>query len=66
MSDPKLRALTAPALDAAARAALHIAERRARLLEKLREALLRNDSERALMLARRLTGLEEKTAPAVH
>ena len=46
-------------LAAAARAALRISERRAEWLEEMREALLRNETERALMLARRLTGLVE-------
>ena len=66
VSDPKLRALTEAALDSAARAALQIAKSRAGLLEELRGALLRNDIRRVLMLARRLTGLEEEAAPDVH
>ena len=64
--DPKLRALTEAALDSAARAALQIAKSRAGLLEELRGAVLRNDIKRVLMLARRLTGLEEEAAPNVH
>ena len=66
VSDPKLRALTEAALDSAARAALQIAKSRAGLLEELRGAVLRNDIKRVLMLARRLTGLEEEAAPNVH
>ena len=54
--------MTDPALAAAARAAIKVAKRRGRRLRELREALLKNDLERALMLARRLTGLEEENA----
>ena len=54
--------MAAPEVLAAARAAIRIADRRARLLEKLRRALLKNDDRRALMLARRLAGLEERDA----
>ena len=54
--------MTDPALAAAARAAIKIAKRRGRRLRELREALLKNDRERALMLARLLTGLEEENA----
>ncbi len=54
--------MTDPALAAAARAAIKVAKRRGRRLRELREALLKNDRERALMLARLLTGLEEENA----
>lgn len=54
--------MAAPEVLAAARAALRIADRRAKLLEELRRALLKNDEKRALMLARRLAGLEEGDA----
>lgn len=41
-------------------AALEIAERRANTLRQLKEALLSNDNELALSLARKVCGLNEK------
>jgi len=51
MADPAMRAL--------AEAALRASERRAKLLERMKAALLARDTEEALHLARVLVGLEE-------
>ena len=51
MADPAARAL--------AEAAMTVARRRAKVLDRMKAALLAGDSEEALRLARVLTGLEE-------